>query len=250
MEPWVVRGSLRSSRGFTLVELLLVLVLMFLLLGAVVFSFSTAQTNAQLTEGATQFEALIHFARAHAAFSGKRVELRLSVPAVADAAAPVSEKFPERRLEVRWEPDPILQPGVFQMLPEAASYLGPMQDLVEISEIRSLPGSSPGTRPTADLALTSTNASDTGGALAEGVSGDTEPITITLFPDGSGDSGEFGLRVPDAEDGRILWISLDGVTGAIRRRMEIPENLTPDSDRDLEKEKTLRSDVALKAQKK
>lgn len=255
MKPRVVRGSLRSSRGFTLVELLLVLVLMFLLLGAIVFSFSTAQTNAQLTEGATQFEALLHFARAQAAFTGKRVELRLVAPLVAETTAPVAGGVPARRLEVRWEPDPIQQPGIFQPMQEAVSFLGPMQDLVEITEIRSLPGSPSGETGMGELVSastppTTTNAPGQAADSSDGSSPDSESLTLTLFPDGSSDSGEFGLRVPFSEDGRILWISLDGITGAIRRRMETPEDLNRDLDRDSEREKSPRPEVALKATKK
>jgi type II secretory pathway pseudopilin PulG len=250
MEPWVVRGSSRSSRGFTLVELLLVLVLMFLLLGAVIFSFSTAQTNAQLTEGASQFEALLHFARAQAAFAGKRVELRLVAPVSAEAAPEAPAGLPVRRLEVRWEPDPVQQPGIFLPMVEAQTFLGPMQDLVEITEIRPLSGSLPEAEVAEGTSLVSTNGPARLGEEGEGSDSESDSLIVTLFPDGSSDSGEFGLRVPFSEDGRMIWISLDGITGAIRRRVEIPEDVNRDGDRDAEKETSPRPEVVAKAAKK
>ncbi|MBL9167899.1 MAG: prepilin-type N-terminal cleavage/methylation domain-containing protein [Verrucomicrobiales bacterium] len=250
MEPWVVRGSSQSSRGFTLVELLLVLVLMFLLLGAVIFSFSTAQTNAQLTEGASQFEALLHFARAQAAFAGKRVELRLVAPVSAEGAPESPAGLPVRRLEVRWEPDPVQQPGVFHSMVEAKTFLVPMQDLVEITEIRPLSGSLPEAEGGEGTSLVSTNGPGRLGEGGEESDSESDSLTVTLFPDGSSDSGEFGLRVPFSEDGRMIWISLDGITGAIRRRMEIPEDVNRDGDRDAEKETSPRPEGVAKAAKK
>ena len=59
--------------GFTLVELLLVTVLLLLMLGGVIFSFSNLRKNATLDEGASQIEALFRYARAQAASSGRRI---------------------------------------------------------------------------------------------------------------------------------------------------------------------------------
>src|SRR6185436_18969580 len=65
----------RSRAAFTLVELLLVVGLLLVLLGAMVFSFSTLRKGASLDEGTTQLEALLRFARAHAAHTGRQVQI-------------------------------------------------------------------------------------------------------------------------------------------------------------------------------
>ena len=48
------RLSRKTIRGFSLVELLLAITLVLLMLGAVVFNFSSVQQGAELDEGATQ----------------------------------------------------------------------------------------------------------------------------------------------------------------------------------------------------
>src|SRR5689334_13185487 len=72
---WTRAQANRTGPGFTLVELLLALALMLLLVSAMVFSFSTLLRGRQLEEGATQMESLLRFARAHAASTGRRVQL-------------------------------------------------------------------------------------------------------------------------------------------------------------------------------
>ena len=64
-----------TGRAFTLVELLLAVALLVLLLGAVVFNFSSLQRGATLDEGVNQIGALIRYARAQAASSGRQLQL-------------------------------------------------------------------------------------------------------------------------------------------------------------------------------
>lgn len=51
MVTGTVSPRVKGRAGFTLVELLLVTVLLLLMLGGVIFSFSTLQRNASLEEG-------------------------------------------------------------------------------------------------------------------------------------------------------------------------------------------------------
>jgi prepilin-type N-terminal cleavage/methylation domain-containing protein len=53
-----------GSQGFSLLELLLVTVLVLLLVGAMVFNFSTLLRGNQLEEGTTRLETLMRFAGA------------------------------------------------------------------------------------------------------------------------------------------------------------------------------------------
>ena len=61
--------------GFTLVELLLTVTLLAGLMGAAVFGFSSLQRSAQLNEGVERVETAMRFARAHAANTGRKVQV-------------------------------------------------------------------------------------------------------------------------------------------------------------------------------
>src|SRR4051812_17436009 len=62
--------------GFTLLEMLLVVALLMGLLSALVYNFGAMRKGASLEEGARQFEALVRFAGAHAANTGRAVQFR------------------------------------------------------------------------------------------------------------------------------------------------------------------------------
>lgn len=219
----VSRGSANGTRGFTLVELLLVLVLMFLLLGAVVFNFSLGHREAQLNEGVAQFEALLHFAKAQAAFMGKRVEIRLAPSPMKDPTQAAVPGVAPVNLEVRWEPDPVSEPGVFQRLEEAGPYLGPISESLEVAEIRPTSGDvSNEVGKDSALMPSATNMT----ASSEAIEGrPAEFMSVMLFPDGSSDSVEFVLHPSDPGDGRTFVVTLDGVTGSIRHRIVVAEEL-------------------------
>src|SRR5829696_359020 len=120
--------------GFTLLELLLTVALLLALLAAVVYNFESAKRGSDLEEGARQVEALIRFAGAQAANSGKAVQLRFgddvdvssstnstfetSASSVNDIPAIEDLEDWGAKLRVVYEVDPVLQPGVFVDLPE------------------------------------------------------------------------------------------------------------------------------------
>ncbi len=204
-----------SGRGFTLVELLLVVSLVLLLVGAMVFNFGNLQKGAELEEGAAQFEALLHFVRAQAATQGRRIEIRVdsnSSPTNGPATLAGS-------LQVRWEPDPVAKPGWFEPFREAESYVRQISSLVSLDSIR------PGENESSSSANgagsgTGGNSSSSGSAagdqddLAEDGSG-----FVLFYPDGSSDSAEFRLAALESDDARLALVRLQGITGVIRREM-------------------------------
>src|SRR3954451_1026276 len=109
------RPNKTGGRGFTLLEMLLVMALLVALLGAIIFNFSSLQRGADLQEGARQFEALVRFAGAQAANSGRAVQLRFGGDAGSTNMVDVTDDVEDwgAKLRVVWEPDPVLQPGVF-----------------------------------------------------------------------------------------------------------------------------------------
>src|SRR5688572_29081736 len=70
------RRKKTDGLAFTLLETLLVVVILIALLGAIVYNFEAARRGSDLEEGARQVEALVRFAGAQAANSGKAVQFR------------------------------------------------------------------------------------------------------------------------------------------------------------------------------
>ena len=188
----------RSTAGFSLVELLLALALLLLLVGGMVFSFSTLLNGTQLEEGAGQVESLIRYARAQAANSGRRVQFVFEEETNSTSSAGV--------IRVTWEPDPLGQPGYFETLTEATRQADAVNELVQVEEVRL-----GGTTEPDDTSSASGTSED---MLAMGLA---EPFSpIMFYPDGSSDSAEIILlsRVPEEE--KRISVRLDGITGVLR----------------------------------
>lgn len=201
-----------ARRGFTLIEQLLTVVLVLLLLGAVVFNFSSFHRTAQLDEGATQVEALFRFARAHAANTGKQVRIQFPEAESGDNAELLQAEAPGSTVRVTWEADPVGAPGVFQDLPAAANYVQSISDLVSIQQVQ--PGG-PAAEPAADAAAPAPEAAATPAPDAP-----HSPFSVvTFYPDGTGDSVEVMLASRSEEDSRRFTVRIVGLTGSIRRQL-------------------------------
>ena len=191
-----------------MVELLLVTVLLLMLLGAVIFIFSTLQKNATLDEGASQVEALFRYARAQASSSGRLVRIAFEED-VGDGL-----EVPLGNLRMEWEADPLNAPGVFSELADAATLIRSITELVRIEFVQAV-------EP--DVEAMGTN------AVAAAGGGTNESVWITFppiafFPDGSSDSSELTIASRDEEDGRRVILKLAGLTGTVRRTMRSPED--------------------------
>ena len=206
----ILRPSKQSRCGFTLIEQLLTVVLVLLLLGAVVYNFSSATKGARLDEGATQVESLFRFARAHAESTGRQVRILFPEAESGDNAELLSAETPGTTVRVMWEADPVGAPGVFQDLPEAASYVQSISDLVSIQQAQPTAG--------AEAASVATPVGDApDAAIAETA---RSPFTVvTFYPDGTGDSAEIVLASRNADDARRFTVRLAGLTGTIRRQV-------------------------------
>lgn len=202
-----------------MVELLLVTVLLLMLMGAVIFSFSTLQRNATLEEGVSQIEALFRYARAQAASSGKLVRIAFEED-VGDGL-----EVPLGNLRVEWEADPLNAPGVFNELPDAVGLIRSITELVRVEFVQAV-------EP--DLDAMGTNAvAASGSETNESVWISFPPIAF--FPDGSSDSSELTIASRDEEDSRRVILKLSGLTGTVRRTTRSVEDDSPAaSDSDLE----------------
>jgi prepilin-type N-terminal cleavage/methylation domain-containing protein len=192
-----------AGQGFTLIELLLTTVLVLLLVGAVVFNFSALQRGQQLEEGAAQVEALLRFARAQAASTGRQVQINFEE----EVAEGISLSL--GGIRVLHQTDPVGDPGTWTELPEAASFVQGIADLVEVRSVRWIEPSAAGLADSEDIS--GPNVGELGEELP-----DVFP-PITFYPDGSSDSAEIVLRSRDADDARRVAVRIVGLTGMIRR---------------------------------
>jgi Tfp pilus assembly protein FimT len=178
-----------TGRGFTLVELLLTVVLLMLLASAAVISFSTLLSSSELEEGAAQMEGLMRFARAHAANTGKKVQLVFEEQTADGMTVPLGN------VRVQYESDPLGLAGQMTELSEAAMMVQSVNNLVQVEDVRAI-------------------------AETEPDPGEQEQLSfapITFYPDGSSDSTEIILSSRAPEELRRVWIRVTGITGAIRR---------------------------------
>jgi type II secretory pathway pseudopilin PulG len=130
------------------VELLLAVTLLAGLMGAAVFGFSSLQRSAQLNEGVERVETAMRFARAHAANTGRKVQVVVTTAIDANASTSSASSAndsaslgssnsdqPLHSLSILWEADPARAPGVFESIP---SLSGDVADVSELVEIRSV----------------------------------------------------------------------------------------------------------------
>ena len=231
------RRNKSDGLGFTLLELLLTVSLLIALFAAVVFNFQSAQRGADLEEGGRQFEALIRFAAAQAANSGKSIQLRfgddvaLASASGANSTTTAASASIGRdstnsvnnvslvddaenwgaKLHVAYEADPVLQPGIFVELREAQPIIEALGDRVRVDKVQ-MP-ERPANQGTNDLAVAQDST--------------VSATTVTFFPDGSSETADFYLVSKEHDDYRELIVHLDGVTGRIRREMKSGDDLVP-----------------------
>jgi len=228
------RRNNSGGLGFTLLEMLLTVALLLALLAAVVFNFESAKRGADLEEGGRQMEALIRFAGAQAANTGKAVQFRFgedvpissdtnSVSAVSTNSAranslndiPAIDELEDwgAKLRVVYEADPVLQPGIFVDLPEAKPFLEAISDRVRIEKVRT----------PERLVNQSTNEL----AMIETVAKPEGANSVTFYPDGSSQTVDIFLISREREDLREMIVHLDGVTGGVRTELRSTDDLVP-----------------------
>ena len=118
----------QPGAAFTLIELILVVALVSLLLGAVAFNFGALSRGQSLEEGASQFEALLRLSRANAAATGRPVLLALL--AATNAASDGSPAA--LSLAVLSQSDPLRQPDLYRTLPSTQYLLTQLADLIRL----------------------------------------------------------------------------------------------------------------------
>jgi len=192
-----------SNHGFTLLEILLVLVLLLLLFGAAVFEFNSMGRGASLSGGADRLESLFRFARSEAERTGRKIRIRFSAAdelAQSTAAGPVAE----------WEADPLEQPGQFTQLPNSVHFTQGVDNLVIVESVELTDLDS---QLSAQLSANATLPDSDSAAFFEL----DEPPEIHFYPDGSCDSVKVRLADRNRDNSNKALVELIGLTGTVRR---------------------------------
>lgn len=126
-------GGSRSLPGFTLVEVLIVIILIGLLAWFVVPVFTGELERRRLSGSIDQLQNLIALTRAHAMNDGKRYRIRWPEGELYEQAEETEETL-QPIIEV--EKDPIEEPGVFTEVKELWARVEPLFDGVQCSEVR------------------------------------------------------------------------------------------------------------------
>lgn len=208
----------RTSRaGFSLVEMLLVVVLMMLFAGAAVISMAPLWRAAPLDEGVGRFEGLLRYARAEAAQQGRRVRLQVchAPPSADGRTAECSE------VQVQWEPEPLRQPGVFVRNEATAALTQSLNELVRVEGVRYVdatgaiaPESSNAAEPESPTPGSASASAGLSGPLPDSTPADSESFPpIIFYPDGSSDSAEILLGVVDPSETRRMVVRWNGLSG-------------------------------------
>ena len=214
-----------SNRGFTLLEILLVLVLLLLLFGTAVLEFNSIGRGSSLSEGASQLESLFRFARSESERTSRRIRIRFSqndlFPSTNMNAASqdgdVSAIKPgissyQENLVAEWEPNPIDQPGQFSQLHHSNQFSKQIENLVIIESVER---------------------TDLDNKFAEQISGvsmlpENDPIesiesnnlpAVYFYPDGSSDSVKIRLIDRNRDNLNKATVELIGLTGIMRREI-------------------------------
>ncbi len=197
----------KEQRGLTLVELLLVVMILGLLLGAMVSTSSSSRLPAEHAEGVRRFESLLRFARAEAQQSGRslRLEIRRGEGPPGGESTPAQDDVTPRLL---WEPDPIGAPGQFEPLPSTQSWVDEFASVLEVEQVRLLDAEKEPRSPARKL----TRDDETAYWTAE-----QSIPSVLFFADGSSDSAEFTLVSHDGTRSHRTLVRLVGITGFITR---------------------------------
>ena len=235
-----------SNKGFSLLELLLVLVIVMLLFGAAVFEYSSIGRGVSLSEGAIRMESLFRFARSEAERSGKMVRIRFgpieSEPRNLSAQtnspntveiASTAEDYPL----VEWEPNPVEMPGQFKSLANSAFFTEGINEIVKIESVQ-LSG--------LDAQMARIN-NETDFSVETPTDTPPEQVEYTLpilhfFPDGSCNSARIQIADINPENLNKSIVELIGYTGTVKHQfIEIlPEQTAgPDTNEVLEAEASL-----------
>ncbi len=211
----------QPQAGFTLIELLLVVVLLVLFAGAAVMNLAPLWQGAALDEGVGQFESLLRFARAEAAQQGRRVQLQLAAAPASPESLPAAATPP---IQLRWEPQPLSQPGLFVENQSTAPLARSVNELVRVETVRRL-DAVPAT-PMAGAATGDTGSPAPAGPDSSLAATNAESWPpIMFYPDGSSDSAVILLASTDNADSRRMLVRWNGLSGTAAHHQAEPDEL-------------------------
>ena len=187
----------RTRRGFTLLEVVLALAILILMAGIVVVSFPALAGSHSLEEASLRMETALRMARADAANKGLRLRLAFDQE--------------EGRVTVLWEPEPLTGPGEFVEYTTCT-----WQKFLQVEGI---------VVERCQFVGTSAYRNFDDATVAGGYASDPDQTAVTFEPDGSSDSVVIELVAAEVLEGPRARVELEGLTGAVSRRILTLEQL-------------------------
>lgn len=197
--PQTTRRTAR--RGFTLVEILVVILLLVALAGMVVPAIRSDTPQQKLERSADRFSSLLGMSRAEAMLEGR--PYRITWPSGRDSADGTVGSFQPL---IEHEADPLGSPGQYEQIAASWARQPVLEPDVQVRLVQ--PG---------DLNLAALSATQGTFALP------SEPslVDVQLRPDGTADPAVFVVSITpgdDAQEELQVWVVLDGITGLSKVR--------------------------------
>lgn len=204
----------RSRCGFTLVEILLVIVLLGVLAGMILSNLSGTASAENLRESAVRMEALVSMCRAQAMNESRTYRMQIRQ---------------DGSVQVRAQRDAILAPHEFVEVTEQWARLDFTLDTVWVDRVQRMPD---GPAPVLidDDVIEFTNLDTEPEPVAEF----DEPVVLDFAPDGSASSLRWILRDANGHgvtmtfDGRLGRIASEPAETLLPEDLERPEKLPPE----------------------
>lgn len=206
-----------DSRGFTLLEVLIALVIIALLFGLVLPNYQRTLDTEQLSESATRFKAAIAMCRAQAMNEARAYQLVVR---------------PDGSLKIVRQLDAIYAPHVYVPVHESWAQQPVLLDRVFVEAVLALPEGPP-PFDVQDQLVEFDELVDEPIPVGELENG----LTVTFAPDGLSDSAQWFLRDTDGRgrkvtlDGRLGRVTIEPIDSMPREQVERPEPL-PDDEPD------------------
>lgn len=211
--------------GFTLLEILLVLVLLLLLFGTAVLEFNSMGRGSSLSEGASQLESLFRFARSESERTSRTIRIRFSQnepfpspnmnAAIQDRDGSTVESGTspnQGNLVAEWEPNPLDQPGQFTQLQHSVQFSKEIENLVIVEAVER---TDLDTKLAAQISGVATLPEDDSIVNIE----PNDLPAVYFYPDGSCDSVKVRLIDRNPDNLNKATVELIGLTGIMRREI-------------------------------
>ena len=193
----------KSYQGYTIIEILLVLVLILIFFSALIFNFISLDKRNNLSDGTLNTQTIFRIVKSQSEISGKTFRIKFIKIIGGDEGDILKEKYKDLDFIVEWEPNPIEYPNVFETFEDLNENCKSVSELVEFVKLQ----------PTNNDIII--NNDDIIVNNEEHEITNKKNGTIMFYPDGSSDSAILVVSSKSEEDNDKKIININGVIGSV-----------------------------------